>query len=65
MAVMRECVDMFDRGEVAGVFWFAAYMGSADGTPWEHYPLTILEPETHTVMLTDLGRHWKELQHEL
>lgn len=65
MAVMDECAAMLHSKEVAGVFWFAAYKGISDGAPWQHYPLTVLHPETQTVTLTELGRRWKELQHGL
>ena len=60
--VMTECKRMLDSGEVAGVSWASAYKGAADGTNWQHYALATLHPETQTVTLTDLGRHWKTLQ---
>ena len=62
IAVMDECAAMLRRKEVAGVAWASAYLASADGVPWQHYPLTTLHSETHTVALTELGRHWKALQ---
>lgn len=60
MAVMDECAAMLRNKEVAGVFWFATY--ASESIPWLHYPLAVLNNETQTVALTDLGRHWKALQ---
>ena len=65
IAVMDECKAMLQRGDVAGVAWASAYLASASGTNWQHYPLTTLHPETQTVTLTPLGQRWKELQHGL
>lgn len=62
MAVMDECAAMLQRKEVLGVFWFAACQSESDNSPWQHYALTTLDTDAQTVTLTDLGRHWKELQ---
>ena len=62
MLVMNECAAMLQRKEVAGMAWASAYLASADGVPWEYYPLCTLDIESKTVALTDLGRHWKALQ---
>lgn len=62
IAVMNECKRMLQDGEVAGVAWASAYFAASSGTDWQYYPLTTLHPETQTVTLTELGRHWQTLQ---
>ena len=62
IAVMDECATMLRRKEVAGMAWASAYLAAAGGVPWQHYPLCVLDTETQTVTLTELGRYWKTLQ---
>ena len=56
IAVMDEARAMLTRGDVCGVFWFAAHSG--DGMEWPNAALTSADGAT----LTDPGRHWKALQ---
>lgn len=69
--VMLECWKALKRGDVKGVFWFAAYRSMIEEqrrsphNPWQHYPLTTLDYETKTVSLTPLGLYWKELQQSI
>lgn len=55
MQIMAECRAMLDRGEVAGVYWYAA-LNTPAGSPWPNAMLT------SAGALTDLGRHWRSLR---